>query len=105
MAKGTTAKINVVKTLQKAFGADYIGEGDKKYYVWADDGGERVQIAISLTCPKIYLEVEDSAPAPSFPNEGIDFEASAPPQEAPPLVITPEEDAKLEELMKKLGLM
>ena len=37
-AKGTTAKINVQNKIALAFGSDYIGEVDKKIYVWADDG-------------------------------------------------------------------
>ena len=44
-----------------AFGADYIGEQDKKIYVWADDGGERVQIAIAMTCPKTPIAAENEA--------------------------------------------
>ncbi len=56
MPRGNTAKVNVAKKLQEAFGNDYVGEADKKYYVWADDGGERVQIALTMTCPKSFLE-------------------------------------------------
>ena len=52
MAKGQIAKENVEKKIATAFGEDYIGNFDKKLYVWANDGGERVQIALSLTCPK-----------------------------------------------------
>ena len=51
-ARGSIAKDAVVKRLMEAFGEDYIGEFDKKQYVWANDGGQKVQIAIALTCPK-----------------------------------------------------
>jgi hypothetical protein len=54
-AKGTLAKENVAGILKNVFGTDYIGEVDKKIYVWANDGGEKVQIAISLTCPKVPI--------------------------------------------------
>jgi hypothetical protein len=40
MAKGTLAKQNVTDKIRSAFGADFIGEYDKKIYVWANDGGE-----------------------------------------------------------------
>jgi hypothetical protein len=42
MAKGSVAKINVIDKIRAAFGSDFIGEYDKKIYVWAEDGGEKV---------------------------------------------------------------
>ena len=56
--RGSEAKVNVAKKLAEAFGEDFIGEFDKKYYVWAKDGAERVQISIALTCPKNFVGVE-----------------------------------------------
>ena len=52
MARGNDAKNEVIKKIQSAFGEDFIGEVDKKIYVWSKENGERMQIAISLTCPK-----------------------------------------------------
>ena len=52
IARGNVAKDNVIKKIQQTFGNDFVGIIDKKLYVWADDGGEQVQIAISMTCPK-----------------------------------------------------
>ena len=52
MAKGTIAKESVVLKIREAFGADFIGEVDKKVYLWAEENGEKVQIALSLSCPK-----------------------------------------------------
>ena len=60
MARGAEAKIVVANKLMEIFGNDYIAEVDKKHYVWANDGGERVQIAISLTCPKVFIEADGS---------------------------------------------
>ena len=45
MAKGAEAKANVVKKIQAAFGADFIGEYDKKVYVWSQENGEKIQIS------------------------------------------------------------
>ena len=56
MARGALGKDQVEKKIIKAFGADYIATIDKKIYVWSDDGGDRVQIAISMTCPKTQIE-------------------------------------------------
>lgn len=103
MAKGTVAKANAVSLIKKAFGTDYIGEFDKKVYIWADDGGERVQLAISMTCPKVQV---GAVPATPIGEEGFNFEEE--PTVAPttfePAEVTQEEIDNITELMKKLGL-
>ena len=103
MAKGTNAKNAVINKIAMAFGTDYIGEIDKKVYVWADDGGEKVQIAIALTCPKNPVETGGVSTAPV---SGWDFSdnvvtASAPVSKAE---ITPEERARIADMMSRLGL-
>ena len=52
MAKGAVAKENAAKKMAEVFGSNWIGEYDKKYYIWSEENGEKVQIAISMTCPK-----------------------------------------------------
>jgi hypothetical protein len=106
MAKGTIGKQNVVNKMKQAFGADWIGEYDKKYFVWTKENGERIQIAISLTCPKVQIEVADAPVAGDF-----DFEDDAPANlvaqassESTPAQISDEERARINELMAKLGL-
>ena len=96
IARGSIAKENVAKVLVEAFGKDWIGESDKKYYVWANDGGERVQIAIALTCPKNPV---GAAVSPTS-NE-IDFTAVP---EKPVMEITPDEQAMIDKLKVELGL-
>lgn len=104
MAKGAVAKQNVVNKLQAAFGADYIGEYDKKWYVWSQENGERVQIAISLTCPKVPVEVANAPVTGDF-----NFEDDAPNVVVAaggfqPAEITDDERDKVRDLMKVLGL-
>ena len=91
-----------------AFGADYIGEQDKKIYVWADDGGERVQIAIAMTCPKIPIAAENEAAhtawdwsedTPTAPIRGQRAEVMKPKVE-----ITQEEQDKIADMIKRFGL-
>ena len=103
MAKGAIAKQQVVEKLKSVFGDDYIGENSSKHYVWANDGGERVQIAISLTCPKNPIGTVDMSSA--F-GDGIDFDAPAVVVQTKfePAEITQEEQDRLQELMQKLGL-
>ena len=52
MARGSNAKISAAETMEKAFGNAWLGESGGKYYIEVDDGGEKVQLAIALTCPK-----------------------------------------------------
>jgi hypothetical protein len=106
MAKGTIAKQNVINKIAQSFGADYIGEVDKKIYVWAEENGEKVQIALSLTCPK--TAVAAAAPA-GVKNGGFDFEtpaAVAPVASASfePAEITDEERNNIAAMMARLGL-
>ena len=89
MAKGNIAKQNVENKIREAFGADYIGVFDKKLYVYADDGGERVQIALTMTCPKIFVGVDTPAETPDV------FQ---------PVEISQEEQDNLRALIEKLGL-
>lgn len=102
MAKGNIAKENIVKVLEKAFGDDYIGEFDKKYYVWADDGGNRIQISIALTCPKVYRGVEETASTEM--NFDDDTESAAEENVFKPADISKEEQDTLAQLMERLGL-
>ena len=102
MAKGNIAKENIVKILEKAFGDDYIGEFDKKYYVWADDGGNRIQISIALTCPKVYRGVEETASTEM--NFDDDAESAAGESGFTPADISKEEQDTLAALMERLGL-
>ena len=107
MAKGATAKEEVVKKIAEAFGNNFIGEFDKKVYLWANDGGEMVQIAISLTCPKNPIQIDSSI---SLDDGDLDFTDDTPKTSkvavsaAPPAEITEEEKKNIADLMAKLGL-
>lgn len=106
MPRGSLAKENIVKQLAAAFGEAYIGEYDKKVYLWADDGGEKVQIAISMTCPKVPIVVDNTVST----DDG-DWDFSDTPKtpiiavsSAPPAEITEQEMENLNTLLAKLGL-
>lgn len=105
MAKGAIAKQNVINIIQQAFGEDYIGVVDKKVYVWAEEDGAKVQIALSLTCPKVQVD----APAPAGSNvtaDGWDFDSTPITEPSPhqKAEVTAEEQANIAEMMKRLGL-
>lgn len=103
MARGSIAKEEVVKKLKDAFGADFIGEIDKKVYIWADDGGERVQIAINMTCPKNPVATINTKELNY--NTGIDFTNEDTIVVAPEKTeISDEEKANVRKLMQRMGL-
>jgi hypothetical protein len=94
-AKGTVAKTKVEEIIKEACGKDYIGIFDKKIYVWADDGGEKTQISLALTCPKTMVGIDTS--------KGFDFENPVLVAE-PSSEITEEEKNTIADLMARLGL-
>lgn len=100
MARGAEAKKKVIEKIKEAFGDNFIGEANNKYYVYATEAGEKMQIAISLTCPKTPVTIEGM---PSF-DGGFDF--SAPPVVKPEPVteIKQEELDNIQALMERLGL-
>lgn len=91
----------MTEILIKAFGENYIGEFDRKHYIWANDGNEKVQIAIALTCPKVYRGIEETNP--TVLNFDDDDESSTGTKFKPAEISSEEEDT-LKNLMEKLGL-
>ena len=101
--KGTIAKQNFTNKMKEVFGSDFVGEFDKKIYVNIDDGGEMVQLAISLTCPKTPITTVNEKKLNY--NTGIDFTADEVTPVAPDNVeISNEERERVRELMKRMGL-
>ena len=104
MARGAIGKQNVINKIKQAFGADFIGEYDKKIYVYTQENGERIQIALSLTCPKVPVAISDNPTTGDF-----NFEDDAPnivvaAGAYQPAEITKEERERVNDLMRKLGL-
>lgn len=102
MARGAEAKEYVAKKLKEVFGDDYVGEVDKKYFVWAYEGGQKMQIAIAMTCPKTPVGniVEEKKEAFDWSDSGNE----SAPSTFKPVEIEDSEREKVAELMKKLGL-
>ena len=105
MAKGAIGKQLVTNKIAEAFGADYIGEVDKKLYVWTVENGERIQIALALTCPKTPIET-GAAPTPvSESDGGFNWDEPVKPiAAAGPVVITADEQDNIQKLMDQLNL-
>lgn len=97
MARGAEAKANFIKRLSTALGADYIGEVDKKYYIWSTENGERVQLAIALTCPKTPVAVQGNGGDLNFEDDDVPVVKTKVEMDA-------DEKATLERLMKELDL-
>lgn len=88
--RGSVAKARVIEKIREAFEGDYITTENNKTYIWADDGGERVQIAISLTCPKNFVGAYEGIP---ITNDNVNT-----------VEITDQEKHNIELLMNRLGL-
>ena len=89
-ARGSAAKARVIEKIREAFGEDYITTENNKTYIWADDGGEKVQIAISLTCPKNFVGALGGI---QITNDNVNT-----------VEITDQEKHNIELLMNRLGL-
>lgn len=101
MAKGAEAKAGVIKKIAAAFGNDFIGEFEKKVYVWSTENGEPIQVALALTCPKVPVGTINQSPTQDFENPTI---SSAAPTSFEPAEYTQQERKTVEELMSALGL-
>lgn len=97
-ARGVAAKAEVTKRIAEAFGDQYLGEYDKKIYLSMKEGGEIVQVAITLTCPKVAIETGATV--------SHDFSEKEEPSAKTQVnaEITVDERANIEKLMARLGL-
>lgn len=101
MSRGANAKIEVENIIRNAFGANFLGVNNKKIYVNADDGnGEMVNIAISLTCPKVNFDTISSEGGLDFAN----MPATGSATEFKPAEITVEETENIRKMLAELGL-
>ena len=99
MAKGVIAKQTVEDKIREVFGKDFLGVADKKIYVQAEEDGQMVQVAITMTCPKTPFAAGGITAEDGFP-EG-NFSA---PTEYKPAEITNEELDNVRRMIKELGL-
>ena len=111
--KGNEAKNYVIEKIKEAFGSDYLGEADKKLYVLGEENGQKVQIAIALTCPKVEVAFANAPAATTTyaTNSDGDWDfsdAAASVKKtvsaAPSAEITQDERERLAQLMAQLGL-
>lgn len=100
--RGDLAKQSAIATIQAAFGDGFVGLIDKKLYINVKDGpnGEVVQLSIALTMPK--TPVSASAVPVTAPTDGNAAAWESKP--ATPTELSAEDKAKVEDLMKQLGI-
>ena len=103
-ARGSIAKEKVVNIIAKAFGKDFVGEFDKKIYVWAEENGERVQIALTMTCPKVPVGDIDYKAEPTSTLDFENMSAALVNYSNPATEITDDEKRYIADLLDKLGL-
>ena len=100
---GEQGKSKVEQIISSAFKDNFLGIYDKKLYVQAEENGEMVQIAISLTCPKTPVVISDK---PLNFDNNLNFEDGATiiPHPQMQTEISDEERQTVKELMERLGL-
>ena len=96
MAKGTEAKANLINRFRTAVGDDFICEKDKKFYFWSSENGERIQVAVSMTVPKVLVECTASGGDLDFSDDDDTKHETVEMKE--------DEKAILDRLIKELGL-
>lgn len=103
VARGTIAKDKVTKKILETFGKDaFIYE--KKLYIWSEENGEKVQVALTLTCPKVpagEVVAVDRSKAPSM-SDMLEFGAQEH-RESVQQQITTDERENIKKLMESLG--
>ena len=107
MAKNDVAKSLVIDKIKQAFGEDFLGIVDKKVYVLSKEDGQKVQVAITLTCPKTPVEFAGTTPTSNleFGFGDLDFtseSASTPPSAQ--AEVSDEEQKNIADLLARLGL-
>lgn len=97
--RGDAAKQSAIATIQEAFGEGFVGYIDKKAYVNVRDGanGEVVQLAISITMPKVPIDA--TAASPTTDPNAAPWEAKP----ATPTELSAEDKEKVSMLMERLG--
>lgn len=103
--KGDIAKATVLEKISQIYpDATY---SDKKLYVWeTDDGGEKVQIAIAMTMPKV--PVENGEPVPKATSGAAPWEnaaaVAASAKKMDKIIASKDEEEMVAKLMEKLGI-
>ena len=80
--RGTLAKQVLINKIIGALSEEYVGTADNKYYFAIPENGQKVQVCISMTCPKVELSADGTKKDPKN-DKGIDFDkflADAPPK-------------------------
>lgn len=99
MAKGAEAKAFATAKIMEAFGDAFVCEYDKKLYVNCPEAGGIVQVAISMTCPKVPIGSNVA-----LRDGGMDFENMSPVVPAAATVeLTQEEIDNINRLKAILG--
>jgi hypothetical protein len=102
MARGAEAKTKIQKQILETFPGSFLYNDGKEIRIPTPEGGEMVQIKVTLTCAKENVEMGADAAMPGdFPAPKM----TAPtPQRDTPVAPSAEEKANVAALLQSLGL-
>lgn len=100
--KGNIAKKFVFETIKEVFGTAYAGEKDGKLYLNLDEEGVPVQVALSITCPKVPFVADGATPA-SAPATPLAFPAFPEPEKQAAPDISKDEDEMISKFISSFG--
>ena len=104
MPRGSEAKNFVENKIREAFGDMYVATIDKKIYINAPEGGDTVQVCVSMTCPKIPITSGNPVGEGGMDFENMPTNGVTAPTEFKPAEITKEETENIRKLLAELGL-
>lgn len=93
MARGSIAKEMITNKIIDCFGSDFVGVFDKKIYLWSEENGEKLQVCLTLTCPKTLVGQDNATSDVGVVNSVTNS-----------VEISDQERKTVEDLMNKLGL-
>ena len=107
--KGSFAKAEITEKIMEVFSGSFLYNGGKEIRIPCVENGEVVQIKVTLTAAKVAVNPEDenAVPTPTKVEKKNEVPAGFPnvPSKATHKVeITPEEQAKVDELFKLLNV-
>lgn len=102
--RGDIAKQYVIDTIAQTFKDSFVCIKDKKIYLNIKENQEIIQIAISLTVPKVQVQAQSATQTTAGTDWRESTNDSSQKSSAGPVSLSPEDEEAVRRLMEKLGV-